>query len=164
MAKRSSENALIAIVFTIVIAYVLIATVFREHTLLTSIILGIILVIFIFGLVKFPVFRNATFQGFKRFFNYLIGLITESGRETKAPRVNIPQSNRQAVFNRAEHHCQIHGCREMENLEIHHIDSDRTNPKMNNLILLCQKHHAKAQHHDYKQEQLKSWNRHPSSR
>lgn len=164
MAKRSSDNALIAIVFTIVIAYVVIATVFREHALLASIILGIILVIFIFGLVKFPSFRNATFQGFKKFFNYLTGLIIESGRETKAQRVSIPQSTRQAVFNRADHHCQIPRCRDMENPEIHHIDGDRTKNSMNNLILLCKKHHAKADHHDYKQEQLKSWNRHPSGR
>lgn len=48
------------------------------------------------------------------------------------------------VKTRAGHCCEINNCNEHTYLEIHHIDHNRENNFLDNLILLCRKHHAMA--------------------
>ena len=48
------------------------------------------------------------------------------------------------VKTRAGHCCEVKNCNDHTYLEIHHIDHNRENNTLENLILLCRKHHAMA--------------------
>ncbi|MBA2056374.1 HNH endonuclease [Psychrobacter cryohalolentis] len=56
-------------------------------------------------------------------------------------RPSIPAELRRAIEVEAGHTCAIKGCYEHTYLEIHHIDLNRENNTLENLILLCDKHH-----------------------
>ena len=56
-------------------------------------------------------------------------------------RPSIPAELRRAIEVEAGHNCAIKGCSEHTYLEIHHIDHNRENNVLENLILLCDKHH-----------------------
>lgn len=52
-------------------------------------------------------------------------------------------SYRELAFRFYEHRCEVCGYDEFhEVLDVHHIDSDRTNNSIENLIILCPIHHA----------------------
>ncbi|WP_161978303.1 HNH endonuclease signature motif containing protein [Sphingomonas oligophenolica] len=59
-------------------------------------------------------------------------------------RPAIPAALRRDVLVEAGHRCAVAGCGEHTYLEIHHIDHDRENNRLENLILLCRKHHSMA--------------------
>lgn len=59
-------------------------------------------------------------------------------------RPNIPSEIRRSVEVESGHQCAIKGCSEHTYLEIHHIDNNRENNDVGNLILLCDKHHKMA--------------------
>ena len=56
-------------------------------------------------------------------------------------RPSIPAELRRAIEVEAGHNCAIKGCNEHTYLEIHHIDLNRENNTLENLVLLCDKHH-----------------------
>lgn len=60
------------------------------------------------------------------------------------PRPTISAELRRAVNVESGHACAIKGCTEHTYLEIHHIDGDRENNTLENLVLLCDKHHKMA--------------------
>ena len=62
-------------------------------------------------------------------------------------RPAIPANLRREVLVEAGHSCAVTNCRDHTYLEIHHIDHNRENNRVENLILLCRKHHTMA-HHD----------------
>ena len=59
-------------------------------------------------------------------------------------RPNIPADIDRSVKIKAGHRCSITFCNEHTYLEIHHIDENRANNNIDNLILLCGKHHKMA--------------------
>ena len=60
------------------------------------------------------------------------------------PRPQIPAEVERSVKVEAGHNCAIKGCPEHTYLEIHHINEDRDDNRIDNLILLCDKHHKMA--------------------
>jgi hypothetical protein len=59
-------------------------------------------------------------------------------------RPAIPADLRRAVEVESGHACAIHRCGEHTYLEIHHINGNREDNRVENLILLCDKHHKMA--------------------
>lgn len=60
------------------------------------------------------------------------------------PRPNIPTHISRAVNVQSGHKCAIKICGEHTYLEIHHINENREDNRVENLILLCDKHHKMA--------------------
>lgn len=54
----------------------------------------------------------------------------------------IPEKLRQTILYNAHHRCCM--CYREENLQIHHIDGNRNNNTIDNLAVLCKKHHDNA--------------------
>lgn len=59
-------------------------------------------------------------------------------------RKAIPAEIKREVETNAGHNCSVKNCPEHTYLEIHHIDFNRENNDLENLILLCDKHHKMA--------------------
>lgn len=59
-------------------------------------------------------------------------------------RPSISAEIRRKIETDAGHKCTIKECNEHTYLEIHHIDLNRENNSLENLILLCDKHHKMA--------------------
>ncbi len=59
-------------------------------------------------------------------------------------RPTIPAELRRKVNVEAGHECSIKGCNEHTYLEIHHVNQNREDNNIENLILLCDKHHKMA--------------------
>lgn len=64
-----------------------------------------------------------------------------SNSSYSSSRPSIPAGLRRSIEVEAGHTCAIKGCGEHTYLEIHHIDHNRENNALENLILLCDKHH-----------------------
>lgn len=62
----------------------------------------------------------------------------------EAARPPIPAEVRRSIVVESGHCCAIKEYPEHTYLEIHHIDQNRDNNKIENLILLCDKHHKMA--------------------
>jgi len=60
------------------------------------------------------------------------------------PRPSLPADVRRAVEVESGHSCAITRCGEHTYLEIHHINENREDNRVENLILLCDKHHKMA--------------------
>ena len=65
-------------------------------------------------------------------------------KEYDEKRPTIPAEKRREVEVEAGHKCSIKDCNEHTYLEIHHIDFNRENNEISNLILVCDKHHKMA--------------------
>jgi hypothetical protein len=59
-------------------------------------------------------------------------------------RPSLPADIRRSVEVEAGHKCSIKECNEHTYLEIHHINENREDNQLENLILLCTKHHKMA--------------------
>ncbi len=60
------------------------------------------------------------------------------------PRPPIPADLRRAVEVESGHACAVARCGEHTYLEIHHINENREDNRVENLVLLCDKHHKMA--------------------
>jgi hypothetical protein len=162
MPKRLSDSGLTLTLFIFFMAYALVATLFAEHRLWTSVVFGILFAILVFALIKFPMFRHNTWMGTKRIFSIVANWLTQSGRARKPPRTRIPAKVRREVCRRANYACQM--CGRLETPKYHHIDGDPSNPNLNNLILLCSHHHDLADRNVYPSVQLKGLSKKPFRR
>ncbi len=76
-----------------------------------------------------------------------------------ASRISLSSKHIEALLERANHFCQIPHCFHKDNLQIHHIDHNKSNPKSSNLIICCPNHHKEADGKQLRQETLRAWAR-----
>lgn len=74
-------------------------------------------------------------------------------------RPNIPAEVRRSVEIESGHRCAVKGCFEHTYLDIHHIDNNRENNGVENLILLCDKHHKMAHANVIDRKSLREYKR-----
>jgi len=72
-------------------------------------------------------------------------------------RPNIPADIRRRIEVDAGHQCTIKNCNEHTYLEIHHINQNREDNRVDNLILLCDKHHKMAHANKIDRKSLKEY-------
>lgn len=72
-------------------------------------------------------------------------------------RPNIPADIRRIIEVDAGHKCTIKNCSEHTYLEIHHINLNREDNRVDNLILLCNKHHKMAHANKIDRKSLKEY-------
>lgn len=72
-------------------------------------------------------------------------------------RPAIPAALKRDVLVRAGHGCEISHCLEKTYIEIHHIDGNRENNIINNLIVLCSQHHRMAHEEKIDRKSLKAY-------
>jgi hypothetical protein len=65
-------------------------------------------------------------------------------KQYNGKRPNIPADITRIIEVEAGHQCSIKNCCEHTYLEIHHINQNREDNSLDNLILLCDKHHKMA--------------------
>lgn len=75
----------------------------------------------------------------------------------KTNRPHIPAHIERAIKVEAGHECTVKNCNEHTYLEIHHIDENRENNNLDNLILLCDKHHKMAHANKIDRKSLKDY-------
>jgi hypothetical protein len=151
------------VLIVIIVAGLLIWTAVPKHLIY----IGIGIAVVIIGLTSWLVYRKRGIAPLKNFarksYEWLKGTGEAQGTKRKPARTPIPEETREYVFKRAHYRCQYDQgrCGKTENLDIHHINRDRTNHNINNLILLCPEHHDKADNGNYRIVQLKGWARYP---
>jgi hypothetical protein len=72
-------------------------------------------------------------------------------------RPAIPAELKRSVLVRAGHACEIANCSEKTYVDIHHIDCNRENNEIDNLIVLCGPHHRMAHDGKIDRKALKSY-------
>ena len=65
-------------------------------------------------------------------------------KQYEGQRPSIPADIRRQIEVEAGHQCTVKNCNEHTYLEIHHINQNREDNSIDNLILLCDKHHKMA--------------------
>ncbi|WP_434120382.1 HNH endonuclease [Pseudomonas fortuita] len=72
-------------------------------------------------------------------------------------RPAIPADIRRSIEVESGHCCAIKNCGEHTYLDVHHIDLNRANNKLENLILLCVKHHRMAHADEIDRKSLRQY-------
>lgn len=79
------------------------------------------------------------------------------GKQYDDKRPNIPAEARRTIEVDAGHKCTVKNCNEHTYLEIHHINQNREDNSIDNLILLCDKHHKMAHANKIDRKALKEY-------
>lgn len=78
-------------------------------------------------------------------------------KQYEKSRPSIPAHIRRSIEVESGHSCAIKNCNEHTYLEIHHIDENRENNSIDNLILLCDKHHKMSHNGIIDRKSLKEY-------
>ena len=138
----------------LVLAYTLLEPFVRSYVYWVVGAILILLLILVICSISYPTFRQGLLSGFKSIFHLVWRLVTKKRIDENnpqnirqsTPRMPIPMEIRRRVHIRAGHQCQWEGCHNESHPEIHHIDRNRSNNQLSNLILLCGHHHNEADH------------------
>lgn len=79
------------------------------------------------------------------------------GKQYTDKRPSIPAEIKRKIEVDAGHQCTIKNCYEHTYLEIHHINENREDNRIENLILLCDKHHKMAHANKIDRKALKEY-------
>lgn len=77
----------------------------------------------------------------------------------KKQRPGIPADIKRGALIEAGHKCSIPGCNEHTYLEVHHINGNREDNRLENLIILCDKHHKMAHGNIIDRKSLREYKR-----
>ncbi len=74
-------------------------------------------------------------------------------------RPHVPNALRRQAMIEAGYTCSIRGCGEHTYLELHHINGNREDNRLENVIVLCDKHHKMAEYGEIDRLALKEYKR-----
>ncbi len=149
--QKFRSEFLIGVLAVALIAYALIADWWKTHAAIGWTILGIVIIILVFVIIKFSSVRNKVKDTIKDSTKRLV-------YEDEAPkREPVPEEKRTEIYERANHCCENPDCREKATIHVHHIDMNNSNNNLNNLAVLCPTCHSKAHHGDFSTSQIRNW-------
>ncbi len=124
-----------------------------KHAVIGWCIFGVIIVGFVFVLVRYPRFRNWVLVKGRTAGENLIFENPVYDREA------VPLEKYSELMSRAGTHCQNPDCTYPGKPHVHHIDQDSRNNNLSNLIALCPNCHKDAHDGKYSFSQLRNWTR-----
>jgi hypothetical protein len=152
-----NDDRLLGLLVALIVICSIIGAVFKNYLLWIGIAAGILIILLIYVLVRDKTFRENSIGLWGKFINWLTQKPKTSRAIYNEPRKTIPGYIIEEVYQRAKYRCQLYNCSQTSNLEIHHIDKNRGNNNMTNLILLCGIHHKEADNNFHRQRILKRW-------
>lgn len=78
-------------------------------------------------------------------------------KKPKKERIPIPKETERKLLVECGHQCSNPVCYEKQNLEIHHINGDRSDNRESNLIVFCPNHHAMADRGEIERKECESY-------
>ena len=159
-------NRLAFLIIALVLACAILEPLLRQYTLWITGTFLLLLAVLVFGLIKYPSFRQGLFSALKSIFTKFWAWITnrhekqaenqviDAGSNKRTP---IPIDVQRQVIGRAKSRCQWEWCKRHGSLEIHHIDGKPSNHRLNNLIYLCPNHHQDAHDRRARTWQIHDW-------
>ena len=140
-----------ALVFIAIIGYALLADWWKTNAILGWIILGVLLAV-----LAFLFYRSALLRGW---LGHQAKSIAKSAvlEDVASVREPLPPGTRKEVPRRARNRCENEQCNQKVRPHIHHVDGNKSNNHLPNLIALCPNCHQKAHDGVFTESQLHNW-------
>ncbi|MCL2678854.1 MAG: HNH endonuclease [Dehalococcoidia bacterium] len=152
--KKVREGFIFCVIFVALFAFILAADWWETNQALGWTILGLVVALAIFALAMSSKLRRWLGKTAKS----AAKTVVYGGVDYEGERKAVPKETRQDVYRIARHQCQNDRCAYSNvGLPIHHIDMDRNNNSLNNLIVLCPTCHDKAHGGKFSSAQLRNW-------
>ena len=151
--RKGKDEFWVGVIVAGVIVYSLLASWWKEHVILGSIILSVLLVVAGYVLYKYASLRGWLGHQVKDTIQKTVFENVASEREPLSPY------ERNAVLKRSHNRCEHELCHFQGKPQIHHIDMNNQNNDLSNLIALCTNCHNKAHAGIFTQSQLFNWAR-----
>jgi hypothetical protein len=150
-SKKLRSEFIIISIFIAIIVFALVYSWWKTHAVIGWTVVGILIIAFIYTLVRHQPFRTLVVTVLKRSGEKIVFEEKASAREP------LPDNLRTEVYYRSLQRCENPFCRYKGNIHIHHIDMNNSNNKLFNLIALWPNCHLDAHAGKLVVTQLHNW-------
>jgi hypothetical protein len=151
--RRVRDEVIYASVFIVIILLTLVLDWWKEHAVIGWVIVGIMIIFFLFSLYRFPAFRGWVVKKGVSASKKAVFTDETPGREP------IPRNLYNRIMQHANNRCQNPDCRYQGKPVIYHINQDRNDDRFWNLIALCPNCHNHAHAGKFSFSQLRNWHK-----
>jgi len=120
--------------------------------------MGIVFAVFLIVVVSVVIFGyGSRHSGHRNSSHASVYPDSKATRSLGPPRLPLSRYLRKQIYYRANQQCENPFCRSKGRLHIHHIDMNKDNNRLYNLIALCPNCHAGAHSGKYPPTQVHNW-------